>query len=669
MTAAVLAEALSLLTHARSPRLRTMCEFAEQEIVIPTGPRQGKFRTKRLPWTGLWLKAMETDAVRYGWHRFTITGPTQQGKSTIGFKLPIIYALFELRETVVVGVPDLNTVSDKWREDIQPIITSSGFASKLPAKGAGSRGGKVESEVRFVDGQTLRFMTGGGGDAARSAFTGRILVVTEVDNMDRSSETSKETDKIGQLEGRTLAYGSETHVSPLTFLEGTVTTKDGRVWREYTEGTASRIACPCPHCVAFVSPEREHLIGWKVVPTEVDARESGHFICPACSAPITRPERFAMNAAAVLVHRGQEIINGQIVGDPVRTETFGFRFSAFNALFQSPGDVAVHEWKATRDPDADNAERKMCQQIWCLPFKSALFRESRIDPKALGRRCGRLPRGIVPSDCQWLTAGVDLGRRVGHFVVTAWRSSGGGGIVDYGRFTIPSDTMAEERALYAGLCEFRKIALGGWAMERGGLRVPDRVFIDSGYQGSEESQTFPVYAFCRDSGAPFMPCKGIGSATYGGGREYKGPRVRTVSVVHIGEEYHVAKLDAHAIYLVDVNSDHWKTWWFRRLSCDAGDDLAVTLFAAPSYEHREIEKHFSAETRILRGNVFVWENAHHRANHWWDAGVLSAVAAHFCGVRVIEDQRVRPAQVQQAATPPRRGWTMPDGRPFLVTER
>src|SRR5690242_9240513 len=66
------------IRQARPRRLRSMREFAEQEIVIPDGPFQGRrFRCDRQPYTGLWFDAVDSGR----WSRYVATGPTQSGKT------------------------------------------------------------------------------------------------------------------------------------------------------------------------------------------------------------------------------------------------------------------------------------------------------------------------------------------------------------------------------------------------------------------------------------------------------------------------------------------------------------------------------------------------------------------------------------------------------------
>ena len=217
-----------------------MRSFACEEIVLPTGPCANfHFDVDTLPFSRLYLDALDSGR----WSEVVTTGPQQCGKTLLGFVIPICYHLFEIVETIVVAVPALDGVSDKWNEDILPIIERTRYRDLLPLRGGGSRGGRV-SAIRFRNGATLRWMTAGGGDKARASFTSRVLIVTETDGFDVASETSREATKIKQLEGRTKAYGSRRMI----YKECTVSIKEGHTWERYMAGTQSRILTPCPHC-------------------------------------------------------------------------------------------------------------------------------------------------------------------------------------------------------------------------------------------------------------------------------------------------------------------------------------------------------------------------------------------------------------------------------------
>src|SRR6187397_1637772 len=176
------------LGQSRPRRLRTMREFAEQEIIIPDGPFQGqRFRCRRQPYTGLWFDQIDSGR----WSRCVATGPTQSGKTLACFVIPLLYHLFELGETVILGLPDMDMAGDKWREDILPVIERSNYRELLPSTGGGSRGGRVES-LQFANGATLKFMSGGGSNKSRAGFTSRVVVITETDGMDQAGATSRE---------------------------------------------------------------------------------------------------------------------------------------------------------------------------------------------------------------------------------------------------------------------------------------------------------------------------------------------------------------------------------------------------------------------------------------------------------------------------------------------
>jgi len=196
--------------HTKRNHTRTVREFAEQELIIPNGPHAGeRFRCSRQPYSGLLFDAVDSGK----FNNITGTGPTQSGKTLNMLLVFLLYHLFEVGENVIFGVPTMDVANDKWREDIVPLIESSGFAHLLPDKGEGSRGGKLENAVTFKNGATLKFMTGGSGgkrgDKKRAAYTARVLVITETDGFDERGTGSDEADKISQLEGRVLSYGSK----------------------------------------------------------------------------------------------------------------------------------------------------------------------------------------------------------------------------------------------------------------------------------------------------------------------------------------------------------------------------------------------------------------------------------------------------------------------------
>ena len=622
------------LRQARPRRMRSMREFAEREIVIPDGPYVGRrFRCDRQPYTGLWLDAVDSGA----WSRFVATGPTQSGKTLSCFVIPLLYHLFELEETVICGLPDMDMAGDKWREDILPAIEQSRYRNLLPSRGGGSRGGRVES-LQFRNGATLKFMSGGGGDKSRAGFTSRVVVITETDGMDQPGGTSRESDKITQLEARTRAYGSRKRI----YMECTVSTEQGRTWQEYQQGTRSRILLPCPQCKTWVGPERDHLSGWQNAESRAAARDAGVFACPACGHHWTLEERANANRHAQLVHRDQSIdAEGSIQGAPPATDTLGFRWSAFHNLFLTPGDLAADEWRASRAADEENAEREMRQFVWCLPVQPAQLDQTALAVHELAARTVQVARGFVPADAQHLTAAIDLGKYLAHWVVVAWSPNAVGHVVDYGRLEVASDDFGVEQALLMALREFREMAAEGWPVQEGARLQLEQVWIDSGYMAPV------VYAFCRESGNLYRPAVGRGAAQQRS-QWYTRPTRVGSTVRYIGEGYHINALPAEGLLLSVVDSDHWKTWVHQRLSTPIGQPGALTLYAAPPQEHLTFAHHLTAEKKVEEfvpgKNVVVkWQRVR-KQNHWLDALYNACAAGQYAGVRLVDEppRRVPP---------------------------
>ncbi len=346
--------------------------------------------------------------------------------------------------------------------------------------------------------------------------------------MDVSGRISREADKVSQLIARTKAFGPRARI----YMECTVSVEEGRTWQEYIGGTHSRIALPCPHCSAWVTPEREHLVGWQEATTQLEARETGLFSCPECQEVWNESQRIEANFHGQLLHDGQSMVDGVVQGSPPATDTLGFRWSAVNNMFLSSGEIAGDEWKASRAVDEENADRERRQFVWCLPVIPNKWSEVEIQEQEITSRVTDLPRGIVPVGCQHLTAAIDLGKYLNHWVLVAWTEGPFAHVVDYGRIEVASDSLGVEAATMNALRQFRDLAKAGWPIGAAGgeLRHIDFTMVDAGYQ------TDVVYAFTRESGKHFVPSVGRGA---GQQHAQYASRVTTTgsTTVHVGDSF------------------------------------------------------------------------------------------------------------------------------------
>ena len=608
---------------SRAPRLRTMREFAEQEIRIPDGRFSGmKFRVDRQPWTESWFEAIDSGEYR----RYSLTGPTQSGKSLCGFVIPTLYHLFEIGENVVCGVPDIDIAADKWVEDFRPAIEKTRYVSLIPKSGSGSRGGKVRA-IKFRNGATLRFMTGGGGDKSRSAFTSRVLVITETDGLAAIGGTSVEADKIKQMMGRLLSYGDR----GICYMECTVSTDDGLTWiNQIEKGTGSEIYCKCSACKEWVKPDREDVKGWEGADDEIDAEE-GRWTCPSCQVIIEdsddNDERRRMNRHRMIVHRGQSIDSGEIVGDKPKTRLFSFRYGAFNNMFLRGKDLAAKEWQNSREDDEENADREMEQFFYARPPKRTVEKEGMIKVGRICKRQGETGRGIVPDNTAVLTVGVDVMKYILYYTVIAWLKDGTGLVIDYGTRDVPSHDMPTDKAIMIALRSFREnIVEPGFPMEKGkGRLVPTQTWVDRGWK------TDIIQAFCDESGNRFHPVKGYGTSQ---DKTYTVPQ----SAIKTGLDYCFVrrKTTKGDVIYVRINADEWKSRVWDSFGCPTTEFRALSLFKDAEIAHKTYARHLTSEmaqSAFVRGKGVVkkWIKLRDQ-NHYFDTTYIACCASHYCGI-------------------------------------
>lgn len=648
---------------AKTQVIRPISRWVEDEIVLPNGPHAHKrYRHYRHPVSRLWFELLDKEK----WSRYAASGPTQNGKSLMCYLLVVLYRIFELKETVVIGLPDMKMANDKWAEDFLPIILASRFAHLLPDRGEGSRGGAVKRAITFKNGATMRFMTGGGNDKTVAGFTARVVAITEIDGMDEPGESSRESDRITQIEGRSLAFNDSKRV----YLECTVSIERGRIWQEIKNGTDSRIVRPCPYCKMLVSPEREHLIGWKDCATEAEARKNATWSCPECAHPWTEDDRHSSAEKAMIVHKGQEVTpDGEIVGEPIDTDTLGFRWSAIDNPFATAAQIGVKEWKALHSKDKDNAEKAMRQQIWCIPYVPPEIDVTPLDMEEIQQRKSGLKRGIVPDDCIGIAVATDTGKRKLHWTAMALRANGSKAIIEYGMQETNADAIGMSKGLKEALRKLRTYWEKGWTTSAGRRWIPSQVWIDSGYF----EHTDPVYEFCQEANAGipmgrdrYRPSKGYGEGQRMIGR-YVTPHA---SAVHVGKQFHIAGVRRAGVMLpgvllVHVNSDHWKSEFHQGLAVGPETVGAITLWDAASYaEHEEWASHIVAEKQVEKNGAIVWERIT-RNNHQLDAGYNATCACEF--IRELHERSTKPTK--QHKQPDNSQPFDPGTKPFLASLR
>lgn len=462
---------------ATAPETRSMRQFAEQEIRIPGGPHAGKkFKVEYQPWTEHWFEALASDQ----FNRFVMTGCTQGGKTLGGTVIPLMWHIFERKETGILAAPKLEICEDKWLVDILPTIRKSRFADQLPTRGPGSQGGFSEL-ITFRNGARLKSMTGGASDAGNAAFTAKFACYTEVDGMSEAGEASNESDPINRIAGRLRSFGWLARA----YLECTVTIPGGRIWRELLAGTNSRLVLQCPHCLQWVTPEREHFVGWDVAATEIEAEQTGRFSCPDCGGLWSPEQRTVADSNARLIHQGQVIgSDGTITGPVPSTRTFSMRWSAVNNHFAKESLIANEEWKAARELDQENAQKQRFQQVWVQPWEGEA-ETVELTAETIASRLTGLARGICPDETETLVVQIDLHNHWHYWTLLATSPDRVRSVVDYGIHINPDpNSMGPKAAIRLGLEQLAsQFDLQRFMRTVSGRQIEiDLLCIDAGYE-------------------------------------------------------------------------------------------------------------------------------------------------------------------------------------------
>jgi hypothetical protein len=630
-----------LLESARVPRLRSIREFAEQDVVIPEGRYEGmKYRVQRMPWQGLWLDAVDSGR----WRRFVLTACVQGGKTFVGWNLPILYHIFELRENFGAGLPSMDMAIDKWKLELEPIIDASPkLRAQKPETGRGSRGGRFEA-LTFQHGPTLKFLSGHGGDEKRSGTTLRGSAVTEADRLDAAGEASREAAPIYQIEARSLSYEEQGRF----YAECTSTIPTGFVAKEQAEGTGTRPFAQCRECKNYVSPEREHLVGWQEAESKIEAKRITRWCCPACGIEINDAERRRMAQQPVAVHRNQTIDKrGRIHGDAPETDTFTLRVNSFWNLFWSTGFIGGEEWAAQRDKDAESAERRMRQWYWAIPIEPNEFDLTPLSADdVLGTQVETLRRGDVPAGTIKLSGAADVRKTQIHFIVLAWLAVGDEGfrvhVVDVGAIPVEAAKYGTRKALRLAIRILRaRIEAGYRELASDRVHKPGWFFVDAGWQAAV------VRAFireCHDQGLRrYLPSFGRGLSASERKVRYQQPTATSATKPHIGEEYYIAWHDRHALHAAIVNADAWKTTFREGFTTPPGQPGSISTFEGVTEDEQRLLRQFAKETtaeraveRIVpeRGPVTVWINESRRPNHLGDCLYEALAAGHLCGMLI-----------------------------------
>jgi hypothetical protein len=287
---------------------------------------------------------------------------------------------------------------------------------------------------------------------------------------------------------------------------------------------------------------------------------------------------------------------------------------------------------------ADWGEEAVATEIDNDPPEEVGPQGSGLSWQMVAGRLSGLDRGQLPANASCVTAAIDLGKYLCHWVVIAWWKGAGGCVVDYGRAEVVGtdkgmDNQASEPQIYKALLNWRDEILGKKYVDAAGsARKVDAVFVDSG------TFTDAAYQFVRDvGGTPFYVSKGIGN--------YRDKTTET-DKIKPGNHFHAAYQETQGLWLYELNTDYWKQFIHERFLTPTFDEQnflrrgALSLFNQPGdKKHTSYAQHIVAEELVSefkegKGLKTYW-NVVSDNNHWLDATYNAAAAASARGIYLL----------------------------------
>lgn len=629
---------------------RPFAQWLVEEVYLPNdgGPFSGRrFRFEYQPIARLWANEIDSGQ----WNEYVYTGPSQSGKSFLGYVAPMLYHLTELNESIGFGVPLEEMAGDKWQADLRPVLEASHRLKRfLPKSGPGSAGGTIRDRVVFSNGAVAKILTAGGRDQSKAGYTLRTILVTEAAAFSRGSAKSPEADPLEQLRAR---QRSIKWADRATYIEGTATTPDELPTTLAASSTDSQIVSPCPHCGAWINPGRESLLGWEGSRTEVEAAERAAWFCPRCGERIEPAERRDAVAQSKLLHAGQSITKrGEVAGEPPKTRRLYFRYSAWHNLFLDAADVAVDLWAASQlevgTPARESADRKLSQFVFGVAYDAPPeLAGELLEAADIDSRRDRLPRGLAHSDTLHVVSGVDVGERVCHWVTLGVRPNAQLHVIDYGTAEVERERGPKEGLLAALVALFGALEVGAAVdnpkQAAAGRMLCRAIYCDSGFMPDVVFDAAKAIngRLVREL---VLPILGRGE-TQINRRRYAVPTRTGNQIRKIDPDgrWHLSRVRRAKINQLTLDADAFKRLADGGFRTTPGEPGAITLFSGPGTVHRTFIRHQINEqfvTEELPGQPPKSRWIPTGANHYKDALSYAVCAAMRLGwAPSIEDSR------------------------------
>lgn len=398
------------------------------------------------------------------------------------------------------------------------------------------------------------------------------------------------------------------------------------------------------------------------------AKETAWYECSECARRISNSERFDLLNSGVWVPDGMRVVgSGKLVGKPNQPgphASFGPLPTLYSLMPGTDWGTVAYKFLDSRDT---REHRRNYHNSWeSLTWDAAPQKFDHLD--LISRLSTNEPRGWCPGWTVFLTRGVDVLKdgKTFWWTVFAWGRGRRGALIDWGvsdSIEIFSDMVRTQLYPHTD---------GGDALR------PLRTLIDSG----DGNHTNEIYSLCfKLRGLGTLPCKGVNNSAFPGAFRLGG--VDDGTTKHTDMQQRLLGLP-----LINVNGEQSQWWIENVLSGDTSPD-APNGFTLPTLGTTTDGQFRLADDEMMLLNQLVNEypdrliNKHGYPYHTWEKRKdgksknewRDASRYAWCGAQIqtrngqLWEQIRRQPAIAAAAPESRPAFAMPDGRPYLVTER
>lgn len=347
----------------------------------------------------------------------------------------------------------------------------------------------------------------------------------------------------------------------------------------------------------------------------------------------TKEDPFARKAHTFYLKRRKVMDAGAVVANP---------FSFDNRVLPDGSRLQVSTLQRYYDFVADNGLDSALCELQNDPPEASGPLESGITAYRIQRQVSGYPREQVPPAIQALVQGIDVGKYALHFVVKAFRADATAFVIDYGiqevhNMSAESPDAAIDRAILAALYSRREAMLSTpYTTVDGEIVEVKKTLVDARYRKAA------VYHFCQDAGLGYEPAMGHGRSRGCAERNFR-PPVRVSPNRIPGDEWYKS-LQPAGVWLVIMNTDHWKSWEHDRWMTPPKMPGSCLLFGDPGENERlspdqkghfSVSKHLTNEIEIEEDGVRRWK-VKSKTIHYYDASYMADVAGSMSGISLLK---------------------------------